>query len=884
MAALTGAPGIGKSALGQTLLKDAGQAVVVRCETDADAFLRTLAQALNPDAPPTPAFAPLLVQAEATHQTVFLEDLHRLPEDDAAGILRLLAAQARRSRWLLTSRSRLPELALQEQCLRLGPLEDAAARELAKQCLHAPSAHTDAPGIDELLAAAGGWPLWIRRLALTPAQETDPLDGLSDAAIRNLALTALLKESSDIPAAFETLPSQVPETATEAPATENAPRDDDPAQTQRLERLREHLHSDNPMSAALLLPDLQATQRAWSLVEHESAPALQPAKRVFALRVATRPSLDWLANAPSQTPEEHAQRAQAMLLRGAPRDALGLLRRHTPWALPGARPVSDDQRRVLTRLRLAYAEALYETGDADKAIPLLATSSPGNIAEDVHRRLLWAQALCHNGRSQEAKAQLNTAEALFDALETEESTTLDGIRTGLRLQLGLTEIPPGYENLDEPQPPAKRSLGVQSLVFRGFRMAAGGQFAIAKELLDGLWGRGTLPRGSGVLANIAQGLLGITQGRYTGLDALSQELLREAEALRHASLYHWAFMFERLVNLSQTMERPELPWPAHIPPPQGIAARYLQTLRVVHRARRGEFVPEAETPRPGRGDGPLVRCVCDTAAAYLHLLGDRPQEVIAVAEAGYERVRRGRFLFLEGEILLPLVFVRLQRYRQGADDAAELRRALAKLRATARRLRSRRYAAMATLVETAFDASPPVATLLSLANDPAASPTVARVAAALLGAPAEGDALDAFLRTHLRGDSPAQSHQGWAHECAPVLQPPHWFIDLDRGAAHLPSDQKSGRTQPLSPQSLRLLEQLFLAEEHFLSLEELALRAWDLDDFHPLRDSKRIHVAVRRTRKLLEELPSKPERLLTDGDGYRLAPGAGLLRPRAPRQ
>lgn len=76
-----------------------------------------------------------------------------------------------------------------------------------------------------------------------------------------------------------------------------------------------------------------------------------------------------------------------------------------------------------------------------------------------------------------------------------------------------------------------------------------------------------------------------------------------------------------------------------------------------------------------------------------------------------------------------------------------------------------------------------------------------------------------------------------------------------------------------SPLSARLLAGI-LSRGGEASLPQLASIGWGLDDFHPLRDSKRIHVAIRRLRTRLEADASDPTRLVTTTDGYRVGPDA----------
>ena len=72
-----------------------------------------------------------------------------------------------------------------------------------------------------------------------------------------------------------------------------------------------------------------------------------------------------------------------------------------------------------------------------------------------------------------------------------------------------------------------------------------------------------------------------------------------------------------------------------------------------------------------------------------------------------------------------------------------------------------------------------------------------------------------------------------------------------------------------APRALRLLSALARAGGA-LDKETLARRVWQLREYHPLRDDKRIQVAVRKLRLRIEDEPSRPRRLVTTADGYAL--------------
>ena len=55
-----------------------------------------------------------------------------------------------------------------------------------------------------------------------------------------------------------------------------------------------------------------------------------------------------------------------------------------------------------------------------------------------------------------------------------------------------------------------------------------------------------------------------------------------------------------------------------------------------------------------------------------------------------------------------------------------------------------------------------------------------------------------------------------------------------------------------------------------VSKEALVREVWGQKGYHPLRDDKRLQVAIHRLRMLVEPEPRAPRWILRDGDGYRL--------------
>jgi len=91
-------------------------------------------------------------------------------------------------------------------------------------------------------------------------------------------------------------------------------------------------------------------------------------------------------------------------------------------------------------------------------------------------------------------------------------------------------------------------------------------------------------------------------------------------------------------------------------------------------------------------------------------------------------------------------------------------------------------------------------------------------------------------------------------------------LDVVRRRLALPD----GRVKWLSKLPCRLIDYL-VQVGGAASKEQLATDVWGVRSYHPLRDDKRMHVAVHRLRRLIERNPAHPELLITTADGYALS-------------
>ncbi len=97
-------------------------------------------------------------------------------------------------------------------------------------------------------------------------------------------------------------------------------------------------------------------------------------------------------------------------------------------------------------------------------------------------------------------------------------------------------------------------------------------------------------------------------------------------------------------------------------------------------------------------------------------------------------------------------------------------------------------------------------------------------------------------------------------------------LTLDRGRRV--ARTADGRTVDLEQHELgfRILEQL-IDQGGRISKEQLAMRVWELRTYDPSRDDKRLQMAIRRLRLLLERDPASPRIVVTSPQGYALGEG-----------
>jgi hypothetical protein len=363
-----------------------------------------------------------------------------------------------------------------------------------------------------------------------------------------------------------------------------------------------------------------------------------------------------------------------------------------------------------------------------------------------------------------------------------------------------------------------------------------------------------------IVLRMNQVRLAMAEGRFAGIARETAAIGREAEAMGNADMYGWAAVARLYCALMEADADVRLDWPAALPFPTGPQAPYLRAQQRIHALRCGLELP----PQSRRARSEPLPEVMDVQigtrailAQELLLEGDRAgarrEAEVAVAlgrEHGWELHRADAVTVLADLGLLDDDDVQL---RVHAEDLAEIGARFP----SARHAAEGRFFALSSL--RALD--PP--SLEQLAQLLDVAPMVARRARALLGITTRLDAIDRRIveaigrrarGVHILTVRPGEQPSTEA-----------WGLDAVRRSVWLPG----GRSVTLQdqPVSFKLLAAL-AAHGGACSKERLAREAWGIAEYHPLRDDKRMQVAVRRLRLMVEEDPSAPARVLTTDSGY----------------
>ncbi len=896
---ISGLGGLGKTSLACRVVEQLGAtstALLVEVPPGADLVLqlgRTLARAegfATADwsafaSDPTAMLDAVIDLAEASERLVVVDDLHDAAEgsDDVLG---RIARCCRRSRWVVTSRRPPTWPGSEEQVVSLQPLNVEEVESLLAACAPALSA-ADRHAVAR---EAAGSP-WLARARLRGSSGSAVLtEGLQGPEVELLTLLAAVNVAVPAPLLLQcaTADERSLETLGRhgylGPGMANV-RLHDVARAQ-LERglpppSAERLVAFSAALWASGLPELELeaislarrhaaehaellsqcaahveswieaglAERALAVLDGVLVPAAFAARLACAAVVGTDDALAFATRAPEPA-EAEGKRWWAVAQERA--GQLTVAAR----ASRDVRKMTEDPD-LAARAGLVEASALRASGHTREAELVLTRLAPLDRGLRVLVEARHASILALVGRVSEALAESH--QALEQASHLPPGPRLDVITTvqAMLNSLGhLSEARALTKRIEAERiraPFASR----QQIAFRCIDALEAGELAEGRRWLDHLGPtRGSLLHVHALLDDLRwRGAI----GRFDGLEETLAELFDVCEATANTEGLAWARLAEAFFGLvlgSTTLS----PWPDDLPRPrEQLDAAMNAWVRIVQR-RRDLHVAPLDV------DSPIVdisiflrRDACESLLMKRDSNGARRSLTRLIDQA-----RRYGFHLHLADLLALGIDLNLADPTFGDAGRRGARRHARDLAALAAHMGSDRYAMEAELgALLAGDDSPSADQLAEFAAARSVSPIVARRARGLIGDAAGLDAVDRLvLGSRCVADTRVATSPdaGWRFDAASrcVLLPAR-VIDL----------QKHGIL-------VRLLATLVGRGDSGASKEELTRAVWELRDYHPLRDDKRLQVAVRRLRVMLEEDAERPRRLVTTGVGYAVR---GLASP-----
>lgn len=894
LAVLHGAEGAGKTALALQLLKRrfakrlvASVRIAELGDDPAVACVRALAAAEGVSAVDWPALlaepdalvATAIDLAERRPRVVLLEDVDRVDAGRARALLSAVARFARRSLWVVTARAPLgfPDLAGVE--IPVPPLAVTELEVLARRLTRAASASM----VRNAARLSSGSPARLREAMLGPdpsavrLPDTGPdrlLLGSLALVQRSLAETTLgllapgagvsrLESSGWLERTPAGVSVAAPVRGTRrfppGPAPQELARrlltcEDDPAAV--LEGLRLSLEAGEIEEARVAL-DRSGASLALSGFAPEMAELLRasadPRLEVHRLRVALELG-DAAALASLREPEDPSAQdrilwARALLARGKPVDAAAAARTAAEAAAPGE---------IRFEAALVEARALANLGRPAEVRDRLQREEPAAPSDRARRDVRLAQSLLELGDN--AAAARAARDLASRAGRLPEAAAREVRYGAARIFFFLGELDAAARLIAAIAPgEARASLynERQLLSFRAALALDAGHLEECGSLLRTLerWvGRYSLQHPFLAHMEIQRRM---AAGELEGLASLLEERIAEAAAASNAHHYYPAIAFRirlgTLLGERAPHREPPIGLPAPLAPFDGLLALY----GLEHRARLGESV---DAPDPSRfADVPELEILAHTVRAAVLLSAGESAEAAAAAANGaalaHERgygLRRADALLLQAESLLV------------AGREAEVRRVAGALDGLARVLASRRFAGEAAFLRVTSQERPDAAGLLGLLDETNGAAAARRAAAVLDGE--EGVTLDAIDRrlvgvVRARGVRTRRIAGGTGIG---------WGVDLAAKEVWL----GDGRRIALRSRAQLWKLLLSLVEAGGSAGKEALVQAvWEESEYHPLRHDNRLQAAVRQLRRLVEDDPEHPARLVTSPEGYALAAG-----------
>ena len=852
---------------------------------------------------PDAAVALAIDLAETGPWWLVIEDLQHAPAERVAALLSAFARYARRSRVIATSRHEPDVPELRGQTVALGAMDETELARLAQRALR-----LDASGARQAAAKAKGSP-W--RLLQGPGGADDDALGLAPEVVRFLAALAAVevpipREAIDAfaPSPGESteslarrgllerggagyrvhdvvrglLPAVPPEETERLRAAAGEALAALPDPTAAFESVRLLLSSRPDRAAAVLdarLDGLLAAgfaPRLWEILAQFDDERLAIARLRCAVDLGWVEAISRVKLTKGASLRERLEWAGALRLRGDLDGAVAVATDVRVAAeLAGDRSMALEAALLCGRCRIVM-------GAAADVFRELETAEPATADEEARRDALLAQAMTYVGRTDESlrlvremrkrlprlsepvRVEVGThaARVLYDACALEESAELlDGV-------LGL--------------------LGASAMARYHGRVALHLKMYIAQDL--GLLHEARalhrrlepMTRGSVFLSGSARSVEStcrIAAGDLAGLDDMLAQFEAESAGSGHRIYLDMARLQRtRLATiegrrLSEPAEEGETPDPV---------IRWLLRLhRIQNALLHGESVPREAWPAPGELNVHVeVRVLGRIVSSQAALLRGDAAGAIADARTALEWTREVRYRLAEVEALLALLDALVVAGRD--DDVAIV---AAEASALASSIPSPRLAFEAALSRAVALGLPDIA-VLEPDSPRFAAPVAARRGRALLGERGADEALDALdrvvvgavrARADWRRIETLASRQEAGEEAGDEAG---WGLDEGRHSVWLLPD---GRTVSFAKKKLPFKVLLAIAEEGGRATKEsLVTRVWGEREYHRLKHDNRLHLAILKARREIEEDPAKPARVIATDDGYALAGRVRLRR------
>lgn len=900
VAYVCGPGGIGKSALVRRVLRaeqptfpadDEGpqkrqiRVSMESTETLADVVGR-LDEALRPSVDVNTAAADtfeslcfdILTTVEFEHRTVLVDNLHHAEPNSLLAFCTWLSDYALNSRWVLVARQFPDGMQAPEQLLCLAPLVDAELRDLAIRC-RCPMAD-----IDTAVVASGGSPLRLRQWIASRQQHAH----LDSAPVEARALLAVLARL-EYPLALD-----------DARRLTNLPSQNILAELEESGWLQQSAEQSGLRMHDVLAVELQASlspdERAMgargvaSLSDH-SDPAAVAAAVVATLdtgdnealqrllerqgqRLIERGRAAWLWRLLTRQAESHsrpwafkaaveARSAQsiAWLAEQARPSDPGLLVLWLEGQLLNTRPLaviaatetlptgaSTDQ---VLWLQLQRARALMSLNHMEAVVEVL--SGMQEATQDVAAvcNALLARAYLHLGEQVRALAVLRQGNEI--TLNPRLRSIVDEQRNFVVMASG--DASDGQRLVSSPETPnatttSRLLLAAQYLMRGNLNVTRKIVGEVEAELVNA---------GEQVLFALVQAALAMLDVRLPDCRRHLDEAVNHAGENKLWMLYHSSV--NACMTLTSAMRMDRVTTPDRFPDAPPAANNDLVVLDVLqqfwhldlHGASEQPIVPDVE--RVSRmGTNSAARALTEAMWARMEVIEGRFTSGDLLAVTALRRARDGGWPYVVGSALHELALT-----AAGRGDRATFRKAGDELRHIGEAGDMALYSQLGGVFEAMVGPHPDM-------------PRLDALAAALPSGPAGFWARGAFGHSTVQRAYDRAGLQALGNLWTPRLDIGRtsdeweggWGFDAVAGVAW----RLNGARLKLTGRVARRLLTCLVRQSGSASKESLVNYAWDHNDYHPLRDDNRLHVAMRRLRRSLDGLEFSNALLETTDDGY----------------